>query len=131
MPTMRDARPVLISVNEVEADEEATATVFLSYQGKEHAGQATGSSHAQARPRLVGEATLRALEGVSGGQLSLDLAAVATTDVGAYRVAIAQVVASDSPNALVGSAAIHEDDPSMATARAVLDALNRHVASVI
>ena len=128
---MRDARPVLVSVNEVETDDEATATVFLSYQGSEHAGQATGASESQARPRLVGEATLRAMEGVSGGKLSLDLAAVATTDVGAYRVAIAQVVASNSENALVGSAAIHEDDPSMATARAVLDALNRHVATLI
>lgn len=128
---MREARPVLVGVNETESNEEATVTVFLMHNGQEHAGQATGSLTPTARPRLVGEATLRAVEGVSGGRLRLDLSAVATTDVGAYRVAIAQVASNEAPNPLVGSAAIHEDDPSMATARAVLDALNRHVASVL
>lgn len=128
---MRAPRPALVSVNETESSQDATVTVFLSFDGKEHAGQATGSLESSARPRLVGEATLRAVEGVSGGAMTLDLAAVATTDVGAYRVAIAQVVSSDSAAPLVGSAAIHEDDPGMATARAVLDAINRHVAQVM
>ncbi len=128
---MRATRPALVSVEEHTNDREATVTVRLRFDDQEHVGNTTGSADLHARPRLVGEATLRAVELLSGGQLVLDLAAVATTDVGAYRVAIAQVVSNAAPAPLVGSAAIHEDDPGLATARAVLDALNRHVAQTI
>ena len=83
------------------------------------------------RPRLVGEATLRAVERVTEGRLVLDLTAVATTDLGDARIAMAQVRTGQSTDSLVGSAMIRENDPSKATARAVLDAINRKLETVI
>lgn len=125
---MRDDRPALAQFDEVIEDDEATVTVTLAWKDQPYDGSAIGSVGDYARPRLIGEATLRAVEAISGGKLSLDLAAVATTDLGASRVAIAQVASKTLPSSLVGSAVIHEDDPAKATARAVLDAVNRHLA---
>jgi len=76
---------------------------------------------------LIGEATIRAVESLSDGRLKLDLTAVATTNMGANRIAIAQVVAVGTEGRLVGSAVMPENDPDEATARAVLDAVNRHL----
>ena len=128
---MRDDRPALAQFDEIIEGDEATVTVTLAWLDEAYEGSAVGSAGGYARPRLIGEATLRAIESISGGKLSLDLAAVATTDLGASRVAIAQVISTSAPSSLVGSAVIHEDDPAKATARAVLDAINRHLAQTI
>ena len=64
------------------------------------------------------------------GQILLDLTAVATTDLGNARIAMAQVRA-DNMDSLVGSAMIRENDPAKATARAVRDAINRKLEFVI
>jgi len=125
---MKDDRPALAQFDEIIDDDEATVTVTLAWNDQAYEGTAVGSPGEFARPRLIGEATLRAVESISGGKLALDLAAVATTDLGASRVAIAQVASKTLPSSLVGSAVIHENDPAKATARAVLDAINRHLA---
>lgn len=125
---MKDDRPALAQFDEIIEDEEAKVTVTLAWNDQAYEGSAVGASGEYARPRLIGEATLRAVEAISEGKLSLDLAAVATTDLGASRVAIAQVASKTLPSSLVGSAVIHENDPAKATARAVLDAINRHLA---
>ena len=84
-----------------------------------------------ARPRIVGEATLRAVEAVTGGRLQLTLDAIATTDLGESRVAMAQVGLVGSPEPLVGSALVQTSDSATATVKAVLDALNRRMAQVL
>lgn len=128
---MRPQRPALAQFDEDVNGDEAHVTVTLSWSDEAYTGEAEGSSEEHARPRLIGEATLRAVESISQGKLSLDLAAVATTDLGASRVAIAQVTSTALPSALVGSAVIHEDSAAKATARAVLDAINRHLSQTL
>ena len=128
---MRPRRPALSQFEEDVKGEDAHVTVTLAWNEEAYSGESNGSAEPHARPRLIGEATLRAVEKISEGKLVLDLAAVATTDHGASRVAIAQVTSNSAPGSLVGSAVIHEDNPSKATARAVLDAVNRHLAQAL
>lgn len=123
-------RPLLAMIDEEADDDGVRVTVVLGWQDRAFQGEATGAAEPALRPRLVGEATLRAAERVAGGQLLLDLTAVATTDLGDARIAMAQVRA-DAADSLVGSAMIRENDPAKATARAVLDAINRKLEFVI
>lgn len=124
-------RPLLAMIDEQQSDEAVRVTVVLGWQDRAFEGEALGDAEDSLRPRLVGEATLRAVERVTAGRLLLDLTAVATTDLGDAQVAMAQVRADSSPDSLVGSAMIRENDPAKATARAVLDAINRKLEMII
>lgn len=124
-------RPLLAMIDEEQQADNVRITVVLGWQDKAFEGEATGSPDDVDRPRLVGEATLRAIERVAEGRLVLDLAGVATTDLGDARIAMAQVRTTTVPDGLVGSALIRENDPSKATARAVLDAVNRKLTAVL
>ena len=123
-------RPLLAMIDEELADDDVKVTVVLGWQDRAFEGEAHGDADDALRPRLVGEATLRAAERVAAGKLLLDLTAVATTDLGDARIAMAQVTA-DAMDNLVGSAMIRENDPAKATARAVLDAINRKLELII
>ena len=90
-------------------------------------GIADGPEDSQHRARLVGEATLRAVEEAVNHASTFDLTAVATTDLGPVKVALAQVRDGAWSDYLVGSALVREADPSIATAKAVHDALKRHI----
>lgn len=124
-------RPLLAMIDEVQENDEVRVTVVLGWQDQAYAGTANGLSSEAARPRLVGEATLRAVEQVVDGRLLLDLTAVGTTDLGDARIAMAQVRAGGDADSLVGSAMIRENDPAKATARAVLDAINRKLETIL
>ena len=124
-------RPLLAMIDEEQQDGSVRVTVVLGWQDRAFEGEAYGEPDDVLRPRLVGEATLRAVERVADGRLVLDLTAVATTDLGDARIAMAQVRTDHSADSLVGSAMIRENDPSKATARAVLDAINRKLETVI
>lgn len=124
-------RPLLAMIDEDDSGEEARVTVVLGWDDKAFEGEATGSLDNSTRPRLVGEATLRAVERVAEGRLMLDLTAVGTAALGESQVAVAQVHVDTAPDGFVGSALIREADPSKATARAVLDAINRQLESVL
>lgn len=124
-------RPLLAMIDEEMEDDEVRVTVVLGWQDRAFEGEALGGSDDGLRPRLVGEATLRAVERVAAGRLLLDLTAVATTDLGDTRIAMAQVQTGTAADRLVGSAMIRENDPAKATARAVLDAVNRKLEIVL
>ena len=124
-------RPLLAMIDEDDTGEEARVTVVLGWDDKAYEGEATGSTELTHRPRLIGEATLRAVERVAEGRIMLDLTAVGTTSLGQAQVAMAQVQLDTFPDGFVGSAMIREADPSKATARAVLDAINRQLESVL
>ncbi len=79
---------------------------------------------------MVGEATLRAVEAAASGRLQFDLSAVGTSDLGPVRIALAQVKESHWSDYLIGSALVREGDAATATAKAVLDAINRRIARV-
>jgi hypothetical protein len=115
-----------VSIDQTEDDLEARVVITLEWNRAQYLGTATGSSDATARPRLLGEATLRAIEALTPGGAPLGLEAIATTNLGEARVAMAQVAMES--RSLVGSALLDGDDPAAAPVRAVLDAVNRSLA---
>ena len=117
-------RAAIVGIQETSEDGEARAIITLTYHDAEYQGEAIGSAAVSARPRIVGEATLRAIEAVTADRLQLTLDAIATTDLGDSRVAMAQVGLVGSNEPLVGSAAT-------ATVKAVLDALNRRMSQIL
>ena len=124
-------RPAIVQIQESDADGAAQVMITLRYQDSQYIGIATGDLGLTTRPRLVGEATLRAVEQVTDNKVHLNLEAVATTDLGQAQIAMAQVSIHGDDETLVGSALLGEADQSAATVRAVLDAINRRLARVL
>lgn len=105
-----------------------SVSVVLALGGQSFRGEAKGSVASAMRPRIVGEATLRAVEGLTGARF--DLAAVGTSSLDDVTIALVQVREEGRSADLVGSAIIRQGDVVLATARAVLDALNRRLATI-
>jgi hypothetical protein len=125
-------RPVITSIKEYPEGPSTTVTVTLTWNSEQFSGSANGPAAASARLRIIGEATLRALEEVLGGGPPLALDAVASTSVGARPVIVAQVVSMKGveEQVAVGSALIRGDEAE-AVVRAVLDALNRRIPALM
>lgn len=122
------SRPIIIGIEDDIDGDDARVTVTLDWENRPWHGQAIGSSGA--RPRLAGEAALAAVNSLTDATLPLELLAVATTDLGAARVALAQVRAGTG-EVLVGSALQGESDGRLAAVRAVMDAINRRLELVL
>ena len=126
-----DNRPAIVQIDEHTTDEETSVTISLSWQDEHFFGTAAGNPDEASRARLVGEATLRAVEEVAEHRIKLQLEAVATTELGATQIAMAQVLMDGVPIPLVGSALLSEHDATAATVKAVLDAINRQLVQVL
>jgi hypothetical protein len=113
-----------VSIEDDVDGPDARVTVTLDWAQRSWHGQAVGS--ADQRARLAGEAALDAVIHLSGDDLDLELLAIATTDLGAASVALAQVRFGDD-DVLVGSALQGEIDGRLAAVRAVMDAINRRL----
>jgi hypothetical protein len=126
-------RAIIADITQGDEDAGAIVSITLDLAGTEHRGAAVGSKSPRERPRLVGEAALRAVESMTGGAVKLDLLAVASADIGDAQVAVAQVRLDPFDEVLVGSALYRAEDKdgSWAVARAVMDALNRRLGTVI
>ena len=124
-------RPAIVQIHESDAEGAVQIKITLSYRDAHYVGIATGDPSLTTRPRLVGEATLRAVEEVAENRVRLNLDAVATTSLGEAQIAMAQVSVSGNGESLVGSALLGQADQSAATVRAVLDAINRRLAQVL
>jgi len=124
-------RPAIVQIDEHTTDDETNVTISLSWQDERFFGSATGSPDAASHARIVGEATLRAVEEVAEHRITLHLEAVATTGLGDTTIAMAQVLMDGVPVPLVGSALLAEYDATAATVKAVLDAINRRLAEVL
>lgn len=124
MSTRPDTRPAIVSIEDGEPGDTAHITVTLDWADQEWRGHAEGP--AELRPRLAGEATLSAVTDLLGDAVTLELLALATTDLGSESVALAQVQL-DGSDVLVGSALERETDAGLAAARAVMDAINRKI----
>ena len=124
----RNERPAIIEIKEVPDGTRLVVSVTLGWQNELFVGEATGPGSSATRLRLVGEATLHALEQAVADDLALALAAVETPVVGNREVAIAQVVmvSGGEERFMVGSAIVGQE-PSQAAVRAVLDAVNRRI----
>lgn len=130
---MTQDRPIIADITQADEDAGAIVSITLAAGGIEHRGAAVGSSDLRERPRLIGEAALRAVESLTGGVVNLELLAIATAEIGDTRVAVAQVRLDPFDEILVGSA-LHKEgdaDGSWAAARAVMDALNRRLGAVL
>jgi hypothetical protein len=125
---MRPERPILATIDHRESGGRAEVEVVLGFRDEAISGVASGPPDADHRPRLVGEATLRAIESILGSDGAFDLSAVAAQDLGPVTVALAQLREGGAADYLVGSAVVRDHDLPTATARAVLDALNRRLA---
>lgn len=112
---------------DVHLEDVVSVTVVLSSDGREYRGEAEGAIDASSRARVVGEATLRALESMTG-EAKFELSAVGTSTLDDVTIALVQVAEPGRPENYVGSALIRHGDVVLATARAVLDALNRRLA---
>ncbi len=130
---MTDDRPIIADITRADEDAGAIVSITLDLAGTVHRGAAVGSSEPRERPRLVGEAALRAVESLSGDVVDLELLAIATAEVGDARVAVAQVRLEPFQEVLVGSALVRDEDAdgSWAAARAVMDALNRRLGAIL
>ncbi len=109
-----------------------TVEVTLLHDDEEHTGTATGPLVASARLRLIGEATINAVERTFEGTPPIALDSIARTQVGNRNVIVAVVVAAGdrgTEDLTVGSALVvdHGDE---AAVKAVLNALNRKLASI-
>ncbi len=107
---------------------DARVTVRLDWDQRPWHGHAIGASGE--RVRLAGEAALDAVSQITNGTIDLELLAVATTDLGAAEVALAQVRYNNG-DVLVGSALQGETDGKLAAVRAVMDAINRRLELVL
>jgi hypothetical protein len=125
------ARPALLRIKETTDHTRATLTVTLGWQGGEHVGSASGPDAASARLRLVGEATLQAMESIFTETPPLALDSIGTAGVGMRTVLIAVIVfAGKSGEELVVGSAISSGDDDEAAVKAVLDALNRRLPAI-
>ncbi len=125
-------RPKIAGIRETPEGSRVTVTVTLEWQGEQATGSASGPAAASARMRLVGEATLRALEETISGIPPLALDAIGAPAVGMRDVIIAIVVsaAGDGEELAAGCSMVNGDE-SEAAVRAVLDSLNRRIPALL
>lgn len=128
MAAQAESRPRLVSIRDDSDGPRTTVIVTLGWQNGEHTGSATGPIAGSARLRLVGEATLDALDRIFINLPPLVLDSIGIATVGMRRIAVAVVVGGTTQNSeLAVGSALASDDESEAAVRAVLDALNRRL----
>ena len=124
---MFEDRPFLATIDQRLEDGRAAVSVAIGRGDSSYSGSAEGVADPHQRARLVGEATLRAIEKMVGDRHTFDLTAIGTSDLGPVRIALAQIRESGWSDYLIGSAMVRDGDAATATAKAVLDALNRRI----
>lgn len=118
----------IVDINEHVDGSRAEISVRLTWGSDSAEGTASGSGAQAIRPRLIGEATLDALELMTTSEHSVALAALETSTIGGTPIAVSKVVlvTEGREQILVGSA-LAEQDMRSACVRSVLDALNRYI----
>jgi hypothetical protein len=129
-PSLESFRPRVVAINIEVEDLRAHVRVTLAHNSDERSGSAEGSTAAASRPRLVGTATLDAMQQLVAAAEHLDLDAAQIVRVGPHDIAIAVLVIVMPPNEeeeiVSGSAIVRRNqDPSDAVVRAVINATNR------
>lgn len=121
-------RPSILDISETVQGNHLQLSVSLGWHSEVYRGASTGPQSVETRPRLVGEATLRALEQAVKGDVAMALSNIESVTVGPRTVALAIVVmvTDGEERTLIGSAMVGTD-PMSAAVRAVLDAVNRLV----
>lgn len=125
-------RPILVRLVERPDGTRNEITVTLRWRGAEYTGSSTGPAAATARYRLIGEATLSALDNTFANAAPLALDSIGPAAVGMRSVMIAIVVATTQKgDELAVGSSLSNNDEGEAAVRAVLDALNRRLPSLV
>ncbi|MEN8113076.1 MAG: hypothetical protein ABFS21_01710 [Actinomycetota bacterium] len=125
-------RPALVGVREEPNGTRTTLKVTLRLDDEDRTGSAVGPAVASTRLRLIGEATIDAVERTYEDVPPIALDAVSATVVGSRRVIVAITVSAGEAGGehLTVGSALSQGDDGEATVKAVLDALNRRISLV-
>ena len=123
------SRPALVGVREDPNGTRTTLKVTLRLDDEDRTDTAIGPAVASTRLRLIGEATIDAVEQTFDAVPPIALDSVAVANVGSRRVMVAIVVSAGDTGGehLTVGSALSSGDDGEATVRAVLDALNRRL----
>jgi hypothetical protein len=127
----KPTEPARARINSVHTDVmgvRAVATVTLELEGEVYTGVAEGPASTTGRRRLVGQATLNAVEKYTAGTFGFALEDVAIVTLGRERVAVSCVILVTplGEQALAGSALARQSEND-SLVRATLDAINRRL----
>jgi hypothetical protein len=120
-------RPAISAIMVRTAGTETEAVVSLATGGHVFEGRVVGPGAASQRPRLVAQATLRALDELLGTTAEVESAAVVGVGARDVAVSVLTVMIPRSGEQVVSGSALVRGDESDAVARSVLDALNRRL----
>lgn len=127
-PIAPPPRPSLTSITVHTRDGEAEVSVALTIDGSVYTGSATGPGSPAHRPRIVAQASLRAVDDLLGIPSHVDSAMlVAAGDREVALVVITLAIPRLGEQVLCGSALVRGDSED-AVARGVLAAINRRLA---
>jgi hypothetical protein len=121
------SRPVISSIMVRTAGTETEAVVGVTASGHVFEGRVVGPNVASQRPRIVAQATLRALSELLGSTAEVESAALHAHGEHLVAVTLLTVMVPRSGSQLVSGSAVVRGDESDAVARSVLDALNRRL----
>jgi hypothetical protein len=121
-------RPAITAIMVRTSGAESEATVTLAAGGHIFEGKVIGPGAASHRPRLVAQATLKALSELLGTTAEVETAVVQPVGQRDVAVAILTVMVPRLGEQIVTGSALVRGDASDAVARAVLAALNRRLA---
>ena len=125
-------RAALTRIGETPNGTRTTVEVTLRLGDEEHTGTATGPAIASARLRLVGDATIAAIEDTFPKMPPIALDAISVNAVGTRNVVVAIAVTADDRGGEtlnVGSA-LADGNIDDAAVKAVLNALNRRLGTL-
>lgn len=128
---MFEERPFLGTIDQRLDGDRVAIVVTLGWAEDMYEGRSEGLADTAQRARVVGEATLNAIESMTAGEAQFDLTAAGMSDLGPVKIALVQVREVGWSDYLIGSCLIREGDPAAATAKAVLDAVNRRISRVV
>jgi hypothetical protein len=120
-------RPAITSLMVRTGGSEAEAVVTLAANGHVFEGRVVGPGGASQRPRLVAQATLKALEDLLGATAEVEQAALVTVGNRVVAVTVLTVMVPRTGEHIVTGSALVRGDEHDAVARSVLDALNRRI----
>jgi hypothetical protein len=132
VPEPRSPRPAILRSDVVMTGFEFAITVMLTAANRAGTGDARAAATSTGMLRGTAQATLRAVEHLTGDEVRLELEHVEVVTTGAPRTALVAVTLLSAKGAerLTGTATVREDE-GRAVIRATLDALNRRLGALL
>ena len=119
-------RPRLVSVHASQEAADHRVAVTLDWGEDERCAEVTGTD-AEALESVAARATLHAIEVSAPAKVKLSLLAVAAANMIGSQTVLCHVQVNGTGERFVGSVLVPGTDLALASARSVLNALNRHL----